>query len=565
MLDHKLIQNLSEGDILEEVINSSQELSYSELNEAYFTYSQLQGTDITEGVVETPDSIITLMIELVLSRNEMAFKTARWYDPCSGSGKFVVKILVLALDNLAKIVNEESLPDITFNEISKYGFYISLLNIKQILALHGLSLKKYIALGLLKPMLGDALAISAETQDMWSQNVISADVIIGNPPYVRATRLTNEYKLKLKHLYPSIYNGGEDLYSYFYANALNVAKEGGVVCFISPSSFLKKTSSKLLRRYLLDKSSPSCIIDLDENKLFEHASLHAIICHLRRTKNIDSVDYFHVENKKQLKLLFDNKVAFGKLPIQNFTPEGWQLENHSILSSNTIRLRDMGLKVRSGVRPSIRSAYVYEANELDILPKELVKPALQAKSIRKWSNTKPSNDLLFLTKETSSFHCEAEHLLLPYISKLKKEIEVKGNESWKLLRACSYYKEMHKEKIVFPDIASSPRFSLDISSSYVLDGAFFINSNDKCLLGVLNSDLAWQYFKSTCTSIGNASNKGRLRLKKSHIESFPLPVGFEKTTELRRRIENTMDKILLLGESEELVNSLNQYVAEMYS
>jgi hypothetical protein len=40
---------------------------------------------------------------------------------------------------------------------------------------------------------------------------------------------------------------------------------------------------------------------------------------------------------------------------------------------------------------------------------------------------------------------------------------------------------------------------------------------------VLNSRVGWEYFYQTCASIGNASNKGRVRLKKNYVENFPLP------------------------------------------
>jgi hypothetical protein len=565
MLDYDFISKLNKNELVDLAINSKESFSASELDNIYFIQSQLPDSKIQNGVVETPTTFVKFMIKLALSRHDSDEGLIKWYDPCSGSGKFSIEILKYYLNKVDAEISESSLPFISFCELSKHGFYISLLNIKRVLEQFGLSLNKYLSEKKLCVYLGDALEISPEVKDVFSEQEVIADIVIGNPPYVRATRLTTTYKEKLKYYYPSTYNGSEDLYAYFYANAVSCSPNGSVVCFISPSSFLKKSTSKQLRNYLLKQSSPDCIIDFDENEIFENVSLHTIICCLKKAINIESVNFFHARNDEEIRKLFSNHYQFNSLPISNFGIEGWKLENHLLSNKDTIELKEAGFKVRSGVRPAIRNAYVYDFKELVGMPRDMVKPALKAKSIHKWCTKKASNDLLFITNDEHCLNEKAIDLLTDYKNKLEADKKHKESNSWMKLRSCSYYEEMKNAKIVFPDISSKPRFSLDETGSYILDGAFFVNTDDKCLLGILNSDVAWQYFKSSCSSIGNASHKGRLRLKKSHVEKFPLPKEYMHLNELKAKVERVVDEIFLHGESEELNAVLSSLVLEMYN
>ncbi len=558
------IENMSEKEIIAAVISSSNDKSYTDLNNEYIINSMKTDVSLLNGVFETPDLVINYMIELAIEKNIANQNNLKWYDPCSGSGKFPVKILEKLIGSLVNIKSENELPVITFSELSKFGFYVSLLNINIILKENNLSLAKYIKSGRLTPILCDSLEINSESLDMFSNIKVNANIVIGNPPYVRSTRLSKEYKEKLKHLYPSSYNGSEDLYPYFYANAINCLGKDGVVCFISPSSFFKKTTSKPIRRYLLERVRLERIVDLDENKIFNNVSLHTIICCLKKSKQNIPVEYYHATSDKQVGLVLENKVKYDTLPSTNFGMNAWSLESHNIDIAATKKLKESGFIVRSGIRSGIKKAFIYERDDLQNLPGGLVKNAINAKSIKKWKTENYSNKLLFITNKNKQLHKQAIPLLEPYKDKLKARSEVKTDKNWMLLRACSYYDDMNMPKIIFPDITKEPKFSIDTSCSFILDGAFFINSSDKSLLGILNSTIAWNYFKATCPSIGNVANKGRLRLKKSHIEDFPLPLMYEQCIDIKNQIKEVVEEILLNGENEELLTLLNYWVSEIY-
>ena len=86
----------------------------------------------------------------------------------------------------------------------------------------------------------------------------------------------------------------------------------------------------------------------------------------------------------------------------------------------------------------------------------------------------------------------ANHLLA-FKDKAEKRSD-KGDFWWEL-RACDYYNEFEKPKIIYPNICKQPEFIFDESTVYTNQKCFIINSSDLYLLGVLNSKLIFYLFK----------------------------------------------------------------------
>jgi hypothetical protein len=74
-------------------------------------------------------------------------------------------------------------------------------------------------------------------------------------------------------------------------------------------------------------------------------------------------------------------------------------------------------------------------------------------------------------------------------------------EYWWELRACEYYLEFEKPKILWPEIAGSARFALDVGNSYANNKVFFIPDYSSYLLGLLNSSLLRMFIHSVCTDL----------------------------------------------------------------
>jgi hypothetical protein len=94
---------------------------------------------------------------------------------------------------------------------------------------------------------------------------------------------------------------------------------------------------------------------------------------------------------------------------------------------------------------------------------------------------------------------------------------------WWELRACEYLPAFQKAKIVWPDIAKLPRFSIDTTGVYFGTTAFFISEEDYYLLGVLASWPTWFMIKQICQPLRLRRGRWQFRLKRQFMERIPVP------------------------------------------
>jgi hypothetical protein len=80
---------------------------------------------------------------------------------------------------------------------------------------------------------------------------------------------------------------------------------------------------------------------------------------------------------------------------------------------------------------------------------------------------------------------------------------------------------MDEPKIIFPDIATTPRFAMDEVGHYGSNTTYFIPLRDFYLLGLLNSALGRFYFSTVCAGL-EGSGETYLRFFGHYLEGFPV-------------------------------------------
>ncbi|GAA8365174.1 hypothetical protein Hpkin12_09180 [Helicobacter pylori] len=83
-------------------------------------------------------------------------------------------------------------------------------------------------------------------------NFLGFDCIIGNPPYIRQEKI-KDLKPLLQKQYHDFYNSSSDIYTYFFALALNLLKEKGFSAFITSNKYARAKYGAKLRELLLKK------------------------------------------------------------------------------------------------------------------------------------------------------------------------------------------------------------------------------------------------------------------------------------------------------------------------
>ncbi|VTP95822.1 type II restriction m6 adenine DNA methyltransferase, Alw26I/Eco31I/Esp3I family [Sphingobacterium daejeonense] len=117
---------------------------------------------------------------------------------------------------------------------------------------------------------------------------IGFDVIIGNPPYkmVQPNNTSINDLEYFRKSYP-IADFKIDLFHLFYQLGTFILKNGGDICFITPSSILNNVYAINLRNFI-NKHFNIRIIAVTHNKIFDEADVHTGIFHFEKSHFPDS-------------------------------------------------------------------------------------------------------------------------------------------------------------------------------------------------------------------------------------------------------------------------------------
>lgn len=548
---------------------------------SFFSNEAVRRNRMNDGVVETPKYIARFIVSTAYRRwRALNAKTDQlrsgphWLDPCSGAGAFPCEILGFYWDELgARQISE--LPYLTFAELSPTGMALTLCNVKLELQSRGLDFSEYLATGRLTFYCGDSLELFPEGSSLFDRD-FAFDIVVGNPPYVRATRLTTQYKKQLRQYAPNVYSGGADLYTYFIASGIANLRPNGVLAYISPAAYTRAKSGQVLRRWLRGRAALDTYLDLDETKVFEEAELHSSIYVLaKQPVQHSTVHYQRVSNTSELSMLCDGSLAIKQVTFERES-DGWSFHNsdaeyqaYATIFAGTQPIRNLGLTVYSGIRPGYSDAFIIDEKTYltfsENVRKNWFKPTILPANIIRWHGAKRLNFMLIIPAGTKTIDAELLNYLLPFKERLSRRVEARKSDEWFTLRPCSYYSTMNQRKIAFPDLSAKQRFALVDPGVFVPDGAYFIDSDDSVLLGILNSSIAKMYFINKCSSVGNLSAKGRFRFKKTFVQDFPVPPQYREDGPIQSEIRAIVDEIVITGEKAALLRQLDRLVTNLYN
>jgi hypothetical protein len=133
-----------------------------------------------------------------------------------------------------------------------------------------------------------------------------------------------------------------------------------------------------------------------------------------------------------------------------------------------------------------------------------------------------------------------------------------GVNYWNL-RACAYYEEMQQPKIIYPRINSRGNFYFDEKGEvFLLDNNFFISTDSKSLLGLLNSKLIFFYLKNICTTLQG----GFYDFRRDKITTIPISNNFEN---INLNLSELSNKLINHTEHNNvLVNKFKKYLQSQF-
>ncbi len=142
-------------------------------------------------------------------------------------------------------------------------------------------------------------------------------------------------------------------------------------------------------------------------------------------------------------------------------------------------------------------------------------------------------------------------------------------KDWWNLRACVYYSEFEKEKVVWQEIAQKPTFSYDTQWVFCNDtGRILTGENIKFFVWLLNS----QFFKYIFPSYyaGGWLWEKWIRYKSEFMKDFPIPPISSSNQSIISQIEWLVDDILDMkkwdskSDTSDLENQIDELVYRLY-
>ena len=432
---------------------------------------------------------------------------------------------------------------------------------------------------------------------------IGFDVVIGNPPYVRHEEI-KDLKPHFKSQY-KLYTGTADLYVYFIEKGFDILKEFGVFTYIMPNKFMQAGYGQPARKYLLEHNLIE-IIDFCDFQVFEEATTYP--CILTASKEPTQGTFKTIKiHSNEFVTNFPKYVsgATNYINHQSLNDDTWIVSNSQdqILLQKLIHISKKIEEyivgdAKRGVLTGLTEAFVIdEATKGKILAHdlnsaEIIKPFLLGRNITPYGAGKNSNYLILVPKgftikrnlPTNSKNYVSEppprygsmefddawnwfskkylgvaNHLIQFKDKAEKRTD-KGDFWWEL-RACDYYDKFESPKIMYQVLQVKPCFIYDENGMFCNNSMWFIPSDDKVLLGILNSKMGWWLISKYCTAIQNG-----YQLIWKYFSQIPIATG---NASIQSKINTLVNKLLSIkqnpsADTTDLENEIDQLVYQLY-
>ncbi|MBV6489968.1 MAG: hypothetical protein CNCCGFBP_00343 [Fimbriimonadaceae bacterium] len=422
------------------------------------------------------------------------------------------------------------------------------------------------------------------------------NVVIGNPPYVRQETFT-ALKPDLQARYPETFTSIADLFTYFMQAGHDMLNKDGVFCYIVSNKWMRAGYGAKLRAYL-GKQKLLQLLDFGEQPVFEAT---AYTCVLLSQKSAPPKDHSVIT------------WAFSDLPLHDLpgyvaTRAHHQQQSAFIAADYRIgdvaaealmaKLKSTGTtlgeylkgRIYRGVLTGYNKAFVIDKETRDALikadnrSKEVIKPFLVGKDVKRYAHVAPQSYLLFIpwhfplhednsiqgasTKAEAAFKkshpAVYKHLLVHKEALSERNQEETGiRYEWYALQRCAatYFKEFDETKILWPGITGeAASFGYDETGAYGNDNTQIIVTDEKWVLGLLNSSVSAFFLESVCDKVQG----GYLRLKMIYVEKFPTIIPPAK---VKAQLEKLVEKRLALEagpEAEAIEREIDQVVYGLY-
>jgi adenine-specific DNA-methyltransferase len=474
-----------------------------------------------KGFVPTPSETVDLMVDR-LFLNRRPASNALVLDPGCGHGVFIDGIIRWCAKHRAgvpRIVGIESNPK--HAEIARARF-------------------------------GKCASVEIRDSDFLTDKQTGTyDFIVGNPPYVPITELSEREKQHLRERFETA-TGRFDLYLLFFEQAMKLLKPDGRLVFITPEKFLYVETAQALRKILARKN-------VEEVRLINEATFAELVTY----PTITTVSNEASRPSSTLAILRNGSEVRIVPPMDG---SSWlpSIMGHND-NSPGLTLQEVCVRISCGVATGADEVFVKDADVLPANLRRFAYPSIAGREMGDFNDALDSRKLILVPYELDGTLISEGKL-----GKLKDYLSQPAIRSQLIQRTCVRRKPWYafhetpplndilRPKILCKDITERPRFWIDQKGKLIpRHSVYYIVPRDSAVIedvcDYLNSKFVAEWLTSHCQRVAN----GFLRLQSHVLKRLPIPAKLStlrKTTQshqlrssVRSRGDDTRTRQLEFG------------------
>jgi hypothetical protein len=404
------------------------------------------------------------------------------------------------------------------------------------------------------------------------------DVVLGNPPYVRLETMKDLSEQMSKIGYKTFEKRG-DLYCLFVEKGFDLLKPGGMISFIMPNKWMQAGYGKPLRAYFLQQQLQR-LIDFGDLQIFPGATTYPCIFVARKATPIPEFPVSVLS--KEAWQDFNSHVQNSAQTFQtsSFTEDTWVISSRQdqnllerLKASFPTLSESIGGEAHYGIKAGLTEAFIIDKSlrnslvDKDPFSQKIIGPVLRGRDLNRYGSPSSDTSEYIILASFGSYRYLGQDYpaiyrhLLPFEEKLRcrgqctgsaetADKPFTGQHHWLELDNTptpEYLGHFSKPKIMYQTFQVKPCFIYDEQGLYCNNSMWIIPTENKALLGILNSRMGWWLITKYCTQIQNGH-----QLIWKYFGQIPVPK--EDSPKLRDSVET------MLRLSKEIQDKRNVFV-----
>ena len=345
------------------------------------------------------------------------------------------------------------------------------------------------------------------------------DYVVGNPPYVAITSLSEAEKRDYRTRFQTAC-GRFDLYLLFFEQSLRMLERGGRLVFITPEKFLYVQTASPLRRILglLDIKQ----LDLVGEETFEGLVTYPTITTVENSQRREGAKAAVRLRDGTLRAIDFPRDGSSLLPLLNGyaeAPEG------------SATLAEICLRVSCGVATGADQVFVHETTGLSPPLQRFAFPTVSGRQLAPGQEHVRSEDSLLIPYDRAGSLLPFEDLgaLGVFLSQAEQRRRLEHRtcvkrKPWYAFHDSVPLDELLQPKLLCKDITAAPAFWLDRQGEFVpRHSVYYIVPKRAAMLEAiadyLNSPVAISWLRANCQRAAN----GFIRLQSATLKRLPIP------------------------------------------